>query len=291
MSSRAERVRVQHAQRDFNRMEEERSLFGADFVVEHPQPQLLTPLSPSLPTSMPPVAEAIPALPVTPPSSESDADDDAALATAVRVLSTEATALACMSRLYQTDPTARRGFVGAVDQIAQTVAGGGKLVICGVGKSGKIGHKLVATMNSLGVLSVFLHPTEALHGDLGVVRMVDTILLITFSGQTAELRALMPHLPRSLPLVMMSSHQSPQVSPLTHDRPDTILLPTPVHESEEDSFGLSAPTTSTTVALALGDALAMAVARRIHVGEGRGPREVFKAYHPGGAIGMRGDAP
>ncbi len=149
------------------------SIMGAFFPNNQQQP--LTPLSPSLPTSMPPVAEAIPALPVTPPSSESDAgadEADAVLATAVHVLSTEATALAGLSRLYQTDPDARRGFVSAVDQLAATVANGGKIVVCGVGKSGKIGHKLVATMNSLGLLAVFLHPVEALHGDLGVVRMV-----------------------------------------------------------------------------------------------------------------------
>ncbi|KAI9852163.1 MAG: hypothetical protein M1838_001626 [Thelocarpon superellum] len=257
-------------------------MFGESRVGPPQSP--LTPLSPSLPTDMSLSSEDIPALPITPPSSESDPDEEASLATAVHVLSTEATALSSLSRLYQTDPTARTGFVEAVDQIAKTVSVGGKVIICGIGKSGKIGEKLVATMNSLGVLSVFLHPTEALHGDLGVV---DTLLLITFSGRTPELRTLMPHLPLSLPLIAMTSHTSPLSSPLTSDRPHSIVLPTPVHESEEASFGVAAPTTSTTVALALGDALAVAIARKIHVGEGQGPREVFKAYHPGGAIGMR----
>ncbi|KAI9787498.1 MAG: hypothetical protein M1839_000027 [Geoglossum umbratile] len=252
------------------------------------QQQPLTPLSPSMPTSMPPVPELIPTLPITPPSSEYEPENEAALATAVHVISTEATALSCLSRLYQTDPVARGGFVKSVDSVARSIGSGGKLVVVGIGKSGKIGEKVVATMNSLGVLSVFLHPIEALHGDLGVIRAHDTILLITFSGRTPELRALLPHLPQASSLIILTAHTTPTTSPLTRDRASTILLPAPIHESEETSFGVCAPTTSTTVALALGDALAVAIAHKIHVEEGRGPKEVFKSYHPGGAIGMKG---
>jgi hypothetical protein len=118
----------------------------------------------------------------------------------------------------------------------------------------------------------------------------DTILLITFSGRTPELRALLPHLPQASNLIILTAHTTPTTSPLTRDRTRTILLPAPIHEPEETSFGVCAPTTSTTVALALGDALAVAIARKIHVEEGRGPKEVFKSYHPGGAIGMKGAA-
>ena len=113
----------------------------------------------------------------------------------------------------------------------------------------------------------------------------DTILLVTFSGRTAELCALLPHLPRNLPLLCMTAHPARPGAPLTHGRPDSVVLPTPLPEPEEQSFGIAAPTASTTVAMALGDALAVAVARKIHVDEGRGPREVFRAHHPGGAIG------
>jgi hypothetical protein len=136
------------------------------------QRQPLTPLSPSMPTSMPPVSEPIPTLPITPPSTEYEAENEAALATAIHVLSTEATALSCLSRLYQTNPVARGGFVKSVDSVVRSIGSGGKLIVVGVGKSGKIGEKIVATMNSLGVLSVFLHPIEALHGDLGIIRTV-----------------------------------------------------------------------------------------------------------------------
>ena len=114
-------------------------------------------------------------LPITPPSSDTDPESDIVLASAVHVLSTEATALSCLARLYQTDPLARNSFAKAVETITASAASGGKLIVCGVGKSGKIGEKLVATMNSLGVLSVFLHPVEALHGDIGIIRSVRSI--------------------------------------------------------------------------------------------------------------------
>ena len=153
-----------------NTMEQRHISSGVDCIMD--THQSLAPLSPSLPTSMPPVSEPIPTLPITPPSTESDPNAEDILSTAVHVLSTEATALSSLARLYETDPGARDGFVRAVERIARSVGQGGKLVVSGVGKSGKIGEKVVATMNSLGVLSVFLHPVEALHGDLGIVRRV-----------------------------------------------------------------------------------------------------------------------
>lgn len=134
--------------------------------------QLLTPISPSLPTPMPLVSESIPPLPMTPPDIDEATDaalKSASIATAVHVISTERTALAYLERLYQTDQVAQEGFVDAVKLISKAIHNGGKLVVSGVGKSGKIGDKLVATMNSFGIRSAWLHPTEALHGDLGLI--------------------------------------------------------------------------------------------------------------------------
>ncbi|KAI9680626.1 MAG: hypothetical protein M1817_004066 [Caeruleum heppii] len=240
----------------------------------------------------------VPALPITPPCSEDDPDSQSVLDTAVHVLATEATALSYLARLYQTDPVSRLGFVNAVEQVVRSAGGGhgaaggiggggGKLIVCGVGKSGKIGEKLVATMNSLGIFTVFLHPTEALHGDLGIIRPTDTLLLITFSGRTPELAQLMRHLPPLLPIILLTSHSTMSPSPLIQGRPNAIVLPTPIHESEDESFEVSAPTTSTTVALALGDALAVACARKLYPGK-RAVGDVFRGYHPGGSIGTGG---
>ena len=111
----------------------------------------------------------------------------------------------------------------------------------------------------------------------------DTFLLLTFSGRTPELLSLMPHLSLNLPLIVLTSHTQPSTCPLFFPRPAhlSILLPAPIPMSEVQSFGLPAPTTSTTAALALTDALALACARRLH----SSPAAVFLTNHPGGAIG------
>ena len=91
---------------------------------------------------------------------------------AIHVISTECAALANLELLYQRSQVARDGLLRSVSQVTNSVKRGGKLVVCGVGKSGKIGRKVEATMNSMGIHSAFLHPTEALHGDLGMIRPV-----------------------------------------------------------------------------------------------------------------------
>jgi D-arabinose 5-phosphate isomerase GutQ len=219
---------------------------------------------------------------ITPPKiQESSPTITQRLSNAVHVLGTEATALSCLTRLYETDPVARRGFNAAVEAITRFDGDKGKLVICGVGKSGHIAKKLVATMNSLKIHATYLHPTEALHGDLGKVGKHDTILLITFSGKTPELLSLIPHFDPSLPLIVLTSHTHPSTCEIVKQRPDAILLPAPIHKSETDSFGFSAPTTSTTMAIALGDALAVVISGELH----SSVAAVFSKNHPGGAIG------
>jgi D-arabinose 5-phosphate isomerase GutQ len=213
------------------------------------------------------------------------------LSRAVHVLATEATALQNLAQLYSADRFARDSFSRAVDAIIRRQQSGnddnqgrnGKVVVIGVGKSGHIAKKLVATFNSLAIQAVFLHPTEALHGDLGQISSRhDTLLLITFSGKTPELLLLLPHLDPSLPLILLTSHTRPETCEIVRLRPDTILLPAPVHEAETASFGVAAPTTSTTVALTVGDALAIVASKEMHACVS----EVFRRNHPGGAIGQ-----
>lgn len=115
----------------------------------------------------------------------------------------------------------------------------------------------------------------------------DIVLFITFSGKTSELMLVLPHLPSTVTIIAITAHRDPATCPLLSSAGSrtTILLPAPVHEHEEISFGIPAPMTSTTVALAIGDALALATARKLHAQPGRGPAEVFREFHPGGAIG------
>ncbi|KAF7587176.1 hypothetical protein BBP40_007639 [Aspergillus hancockii] len=192
-------------------------------------------------------------LPLTPPceidpaiSNVKDSHANASVSAAIHVISTERAALAHLERLYETNALAQDHLARAVSQIA-----------CSTDK-----FTDVATQQ-------------------------DTLLLISFSGRTPELLLLLPHIPSTVPVIAITSHLHPSTCPLLSFQPSDmgILLPAPIHEDEESSIGVSAPTSSTTVALSLGDALAIATARRLHTSPGRGPAEIFKGFHPGGAIG------
>jgi len=224
--------------------------------------------------------------PLTPPLSDCSRAPEGTrlLSRAVNVLSTAATSLAQVSILYGTDPVAREGLLQAVELITSINEVGGKLIICGVGKSGLVGQKMVATMKSLGIGSAFMHAAEAIHGDLGDIRKNDVIMFISYSGKTGELMALLDHIPSYTPIIAVTSHTHPSECPLLSERPDAILLPAPIHELEEVSFGVCAPTTSTTVTIAVGDMLALTVAEAMHQEE---TKSVFKRNHPGGAIGAK----
>lgn len=243
----------------------------------------------------PPINDRIEVLPDTPPDSaelfaeKSFKVDSKSVKKALHVVSTERDALTHLESLYATSESAQKSLSEAVHAIVSSQAQCGKVVFVGVGKSGWIAQKLVATFNSVGIVAVFLHPTEALHGDLGVIRPNDVVVMITFSGKTQELLTLIPHIPSYVPIMVITSHTVPYTCPLlTHPRrvkSKGILLPAPIHVSEKETFGLSAPTSSTTVALALGDSLALAVADRLHAEPERTPAHVFATNHPGGAIG------
>lgn len=260
----------------------------------------IAPVSPILPKRKRADSES---QPLTPPLSDCSRAPESTrlLSRAVNVLSTAATALSQVSILYETDPVAREGLLQAVELVTSLNAAGGKLIICGVGKSGLVGQKMVATMKSLGIGSSFMHAAEAIHGDLGDIRKVprafagsgvgptnmkqnDAIMFISYSGKTGELMALLDHIPSHTPIIAVTSHTHPSTCPLLSERPDAILLPAPIHELEEISFGVCAPTTSTTVTIAVGDMLALTVAEAMHQEE---KTSIFKKNHPGGAIGAK----
>lgn len=113
------------------------------------------------------------------------------------------------------------------------------------------------------------------------------ILFISYSGKTAELLALLPHIPSHMPVLAITSHKHASDCPLLQSHPNTTLLPAPIHELEEVSFGVCAPTTSTTVTIAIGDMLALTVAEALYEREEDGVKDVFRRNHPGGAIGAK----
>ncbi|KAK6382260.1 hypothetical protein LTS17_004147 [Exophiala oligosperma] len=260
---------------------------------------LPTPLTPSMPLSGSIAEQHIESLPITPPDiseafynnqEDSFIADSKTVKKALHVLATERLALSHLEDLYSSSAQLQTFLLQAIRQIIQSETRHGKTIFTGVGKSGHIAKKLVATFVSLGIHAVFLHPIEALHGDLGVVRPSDTIIMVTFSGKTPELLSLLPHIDPSIPLIVMSGHLTEQTCPiLCHParmNSKNILVPTVIHESETASFGVSAPTTSTTITLAIGDSLALAVADDLHSAAGLQTPAIFAANHPGGAIGQ-----
>jgi arabinose-5-phosphate isomerase len=164
-------------------------------------------------------------------------------------------------------------FSRAVDLMLST---NGHVVVCGIGKSGIIGRKISATLASTGTPSLFLHPADASHGDLGMVRRGDVVLLISYSGTTAEIVQLLPAFDRlDARLIAMTGHPDSQIA-----RHAAISLDISV-DREACPLNL-APTTSSLNSLVLGDALAVALM------QARGFAATdFAATHPGGALGQR----
>lgn len=163
-------------------------------------------------------------------------------------------------------------FVAAVELISSLK---GRLIVSGMGKSGHIARKIAATMASTGTPAFFVHPGEASHGDLGMVTKDDGLLLLSNSGETSELRDMVAYSRRfAIPLIAMVRRET---SMLVEAADVALILP----ETPEAS-PTGAPTTSTTMMLALGDAIAVALIERQGF-----TAEDFQTFHPGGKLGQR----
>lgn len=189
------------------------------------------------------------------------------ITTAKEVIRMEADAVASLESRIGAD------FQKAIDVL---FACAGRIIVTGMGKSGIIARKIVATMNSTGTPAIFLHPSDAVHGDLGMVRGDDAVICISKSGDTQELRQLMPMFKRiGVPVIAMVGNLS---SPLA--RMSDIVLDISVKE-EACPHNL-APTTSTTVTLAMGDAIAVTLLEKKKF-----TADDFALFHPGGNLGKR----
>jgi arabinose-5-phosphate isomerase len=189
------------------------------------------------------------------------------LAAARRVLATEAEALQALAAGLD------EWFVRAVSLLSGTT---GRVVVTGMGKSGHVARKIAATLASTGTPALFVHPAEASHGDLGMIVVGDSVLALSNSGETPELADLVEHSRRfGLPLVAITGRAE---STLARAADIALVLPA---APEACPMGL-APTTSTTMQMALGDALAVALLTR------RGFTAAdFRVFHPGGRLGTR----
>ncbi len=189
------------------------------------------------------------------------------ISTAKRVLKIEAEGLSQLSRKIG------KSFEQAVKLILKSQ---GRVVVTGMGKSGLIGHKISATLSSTGTPSLFLSPAEALHGDMGRVTKGDIILALSNSGETDELKSLLPHLKRmGCKIILVTGNLHSTLAKLADVTIDAGV------SKEACPLNLS-PTASTTAALGLGDALAIALLE-----ENGFTEKDFALFHPGGELGRR----
>lgn len=189
------------------------------------------------------------------------------LATGRSVLNTEGQALLSLSDAL--GPS----FSAAVETLSGAK---GRVIITGMGKSGHIGRKIAATLSSTGTPALFVHPAEASHGDLGMIARQDVVVALSNSGETAELNDIVRYTRRfSIPLITVVGRDG---SSLATNSDISIVLP---NSPEACPLGL-APTTSTTMTLALGDALAVALLERSSFSSSK-----FQELHPGGSLGHR----
>jgi arabinose-5-phosphate isomerase len=189
----------------------------------------------------------------------------------------EAAALEALAlRLEGAESPQRSAFESLSALIAATTQAGHRTILTGVGKSGLVARKIAATLLSLGTPAQFLHPTEALHGDLGLCASGDVLLALSYSGESEEILRLLPVLPRIG--VTLACFTGCLTSTLAADSAHVL----DVSVAREACTHQLAPTASTTVMLALGDALAIDVSSRLQFQ----PRD-FAELHPGGALGRR----
>lgn len=152
----------------------------------------------------------------------------------------------------------------------------GKLIVTGVGKSGLVGTKIAATLASTGTSSFFLHPTEAMHGDLGMISKGDVVLAISYSGESNELIQILPHLKRlDISMIAMANNENSTLASYADVFLDVSI--------QKEACPLDiAPTSSTTLTMAMGDALAVCLMKHSSFDKGD-----FASFHPGGSLGKK----
>ena len=197
------------------------------------------------------------------------ADRQAAIASALRTVATEQAGLAALSTALEDGLAVP--FAQAVDALSRIT---GRVIVTGVGKSGHIGSKIAATLASTGTPAFFVHPVEANHGDLGMIAPDDAIIALSWSGESLELKGIIDYSRRfSIPLIGLTAGEKSALA-----RAADVVLALPKAQ-EACPHGL-APTTSTLLQLAMGDALAIALL------EARGfTPDHFRTFHPGGQLG------
>jgi arabinose-5-phosphate isomerase len=192
------------------------------------------------------------------------------------VLRLESEAIQLALGKFESNPEQQLRIESSLHLLLESSRKNGKVLVLGLGKSGKIAAKIAATLSSTGTPSVYVHPTEALHGDLGIVGPKDVVIAISYTGNTGEIVELLPYFEkRSVPVIAFTGNASSKLA----ERAKIVI---DCSVPEEACAHNLAPTSSTTLTLAIGDALAISLM------QSRGfSAEDFAKNHPGGSLGRR----
>mmetsp|Transcript_1076 Transcript_1076/g.1084 ORF Transcript_1076/g.1084 Transcript_1076/m.1084 type:complete len:390 (+) Transcript_1076:18-1187(+) len=200
-----------------------------------------------------------------------------------KTLGSQSEAMSHLVNQYSKSGYSQINLLNSLEILFQSILRGGKIVVSGIGKSFKISSKLVATLNSLSIQSATLHASEGLHGDLGIIRENDVLIFVTASGNTPELLQLLPHIPKSIPIILLTCSRNSQLS--NHPQVNSMLYADlPSSLNEESIHGIPAPTVSATLSMVLADATILALSEMIEE-DALKRKKLFSMKHPGGSIG------
>ncbi|CAG86051.2 DEHA2C07150p [Debaryomyces hansenii CBS767] len=200
-----------------------------------------------------------------------------------KTLGSQSEAMSHLVEQYSKSGYSRINLLNSLELLFQSILRGGKVVVSGIGKSFKISSKLVATLNSLSIQSAALHASEGLHGDLGIIRDNDTLIFVTASGNTPELLQLLPHIPKSIPIILLTCNRNSKLS--NHPQVKSLLYADlPSNLNEESIHGIPAPTVSATLSMVLADATILALSEMLEE-DALKRKKLFSMKHPGGSIG------
>lgn len=211
------------------------------------------------------------------------ASPEATVDRARKILKGQADALTHISDVLAEDEDIRLEFWDALNYIYQKLTKDeGKIILTGVGKSYKIASKIASSMNSLGVPASAVHTQDALHGDMGVLRQSDVVIMISASGNTPELKTLWRHICTKVGTIVLTCTPG---GPLSSMASKVLPAYVPEHLKEKALYGLEAPTVTSTACLAVGDALTITLAEALTADKEK-LRQKFTQHHPGGSIGV-----
>ncbi|CUM52558.1 uncharacterized protein AC631_04305 [Debaryomyces fabryi] len=200
-----------------------------------------------------------------------------------KTLGSQREAMSHLVDQYSKSGYSQINLLNSLEILFQSILRGGKVVVSGIGKSFKISSKLVATLNSLSIQSAALHASEGLHGDLGIIRENDALIFVTASGNTPELLQLLPHIPKSIPIILLTCSRNSKLS--NHPQVNSMLYADlPSNLNEESIHGIPAPTVSATLSMVLADATILALSEMIEE-DALKRKKLFSMKHPGGSIG------